>query len=57
MVADGLIVNWDRELVDGGVVVDGNTDTWRTFFAAKPTPKVSEPLADLSAKNCLNNRS
>jgi len=52
-VADALTVKWDRELV--GVVVVGNTDTFRTFFVAKPTPVVSEPLADTSAKNCLNN--
>lgn len=54
-VPDGLTVKWDTELVDGGVVVVGNTDTCRTFFVAKPTPVVSEPLADTSAKNCLNN--
>ena len=54
-VADGLTVKWDRELVDDGVVVE-NSDTCRTFFVAKPTPVVTEPL-DTSAKNCLNNTS
>jgi hypothetical protein len=54
-VDDGLTVTWDGELVDAGVVVVGNTDTCRTFFVAKPTPVVIEPLADTSAKSCLKN--